>query len=718
MRKIVLLVTILFAVTGLVAAQGQGDVPYGDPGDGGRSSGSNPGVARLSLIRGDVSMQRGDSGDWVATTVNTPIVSGDTVATSDGGRAEIQLDYANILRLASQTQVKIANLSGGQIQVQVVQGYANLSTSGGDAQVEVDTPNVSIHPLRNGKLRIEVNSDSETNVIVREGEAEVSTAQGSTNVKEGEVITVRGTDDPEYKVAQAPGGDDWDRWNGERDGSIRGSEGVRRTNPYYTGAQDLDSYGRWVNVPGYGQVWQPYDQPANWAPYQAGQWVWEPYYGWTWVSNEPWGWAPYHYGRWFYYGTGWYWWPGPITPIYRPVWSPAFVSFIGFGPHVAFGFGFGTIGWFPCGPFDPFFPWWGGGFNRFAVVNIAVFNHGFFHDHDRFFHDGFHGGRFSNFSAAFNNPRVRAGITTVSAENFGRGNARFEHGVDEATLRSARVAQGNLGVVPTRASLSARGFASAPAGIRAGGSTHVFSRTQAANVSSFHEQTARMQEAIRTHGNGVQGNARFGGEAAANNRFGRNDAGTMTRGGATQNGAADRHAGWSTFSGGQGQQRGQVMTGRSGNDTSRYGSHTFGGSNPGNNPGGNGRGGFSGSGSSGSFPQNRSSEGGGWQPPSNSRPRLDLSKPIVVPRGETSARGSNNGGNYSRGYNGGNYSRGYSSSAPYNGGSHSYNSVYNGSRGGNYSGGGRSSGGNSGSRGSSSHSSSGHSSGNHGGGHR
>ena len=569
MRK-VLLVTVLFAVTGLLAAQEQspgdgqpGDAQYGGPADGGQSSGRGPGVARLSVVRGDVSMQRGDSGDWVATTVNTPIVGGDTVATGENGRAEIQLDYANVLRLASQTQAKVANLSNGNIQVQVAQGYANLSTFGGDGQVEIDTPNVSVRPVRNGKFRIEVNADSETNVIVREGEAEVSTAQGSTNVKEGEVITVRGTDDPEYKVAQAPGGDDWDRWNRDRDNSLRNSEGVRRTNTYYAGAQDLDSYGRWVNIPGYGQVWQPNDQSATWAPYQSGRWVWEPYYGWTWVSYEPWGWAPYHYGRWFYYDTGWYWWPGPITPIYRPVWSPAFVTFIGFGPHVGFGFGFGTIGWFPCGPFDPFFPWWGVGFNRFSVVNIAVFNRGFgFHDH---FHDGFHDRRFSNFSLAFSNPRVRAGITSVSAESFGRGTGRFEHGMDEATLRQARVSQGNLGVVPSRESLSARGFTSAPAGFRGGASSHFFTRTQTTAGPSFREQTSRMQEAIRTHGGGVQGNTqgntRFGGEASA-------------RGSTTQSGGGNHSPGWSTFS------RGQQASGQSGNDSGRLGSHTFGGSNP------------------------------------------------------------------------------------------------------------------------------------------
>ncbi|HEY6351850.1 MAG TPA: FecR family protein [Candidatus Angelobacter sp.] len=721
MRK-ALLITILFAVTGLMAAQAQdqarvqapGDAQYdSQPSDGGRSVGAAPGVARLSMIRGDVSMQRGDSGDWIATTVNTPIASGDTVATSEGGRAEIQLDYANVLRLASQTQAKIASLSGGNIQVQVAQGHANLSTFGGDAQVEVDTPNVSVHPARNGKYRVEVTSDSETNVIVREGEAEVSTAQGSTNVKQGEIITIRGTDDPEYKVAQAPGGDDWDQWNGDRDNNIRNSQSVRQTNQYYTGAQDLDSNGRWVNIPGYGQVWQPYNQSANWAPYQDGRWVWEPYYGWTWVSYEPWGWAPYHYGRWFYYDTGWYWWPGAITPYYRPVWSPAFVSFIGFGRHVGFGFGFGSIGWFPCGPYDPFYPWWGGGFNTFSVVDINFFGRGRFRDRDDFRggfrdRDGFRGRGLSNFNAAFNNSRVRAGITSVSAENFGRGGARFDHGMDAGTLRQARVAQGNLGVMPTRESLSARGFASAPAGVRPGASGHFFSRTQTTSGPSFREQTSRMQQAIQAHGGQAQGNARFGGEASANGRFSRNDSINMSRGGTTQNGVGESRPGWRTFSGSQGQNS----------------SHAFGGSNPGNNQprggqgnvNGNGRGGFSGN-SSPNFPQNRN-EGGGSQPPSNSRTRLDLSKPIVVPRGETSAsRGGNyNGGNYNPGNNRGSYSSG----GGYSGGSRG-SSGYSGrsSSGPSYSGGGRRSSSGGGSRGSGggSHSSGGHSS-SHSGGHR
>src|SRR5438309_3587800 len=336
-----------------------------------RSEGPAPAVARVSLIHGDVSTQRGDSGDWGSTSINAPVVRGDQVATGQDARAEIQLDYANILRLAAHSQAKIADLTPKRIQVQVGQGYASYTMlKGSEADVEIDSPNVAVRPLRAGRYRVQVNSDSETDVIVREGEAEITTPQGSTRVRAGEIITIRGTDQPEYKISSAPGRDDWDIWNSDRDHVVRNSESVGHTNRYYTGVNDLDAHGRWIYVPGYGNVWQPY-QEATWAPYQTGRWVWEPYYGWTWVSYEPWGWAPYHYGRWFVHAGFWYWWPGPVHVHYRPLWAPAYVAFIGFGHHANFGFGFGSIGWIPCGPQDYFYPWYGCGFNRIHVTNIV-----------------------------------------------------------------------------------------------------------------------------------------------------------------------------------------------------------------------------------------------------------------------------------------------------------------------------------------------------------
>ena len=56
------------------------------------------GVARISLMDGEVSVQRGDSGEWVAGVINAPLMTGDRIATGQNSRAEIQFDAANLLR--------------------------------------------------------------------------------------------------------------------------------------------------------------------------------------------------------------------------------------------------------------------------------------------------------------------------------------------------------------------------------------------------------------------------------------------------------------------------------------------------------------------------------------------------------------------------------------------------------------------------------------------
>src|SRR5579872_987672 len=118
----------------------------------------NQGVGRISMIHGDVSTQRGDSGDWSAAVLNQPVLNGDKVSTGPGGRAEVQLDFANILRLGSSAQANIATFTHDHIQVQLSQGLANYSVfNESEAEPEIDTPNVAIHPAhKDVMLRIEV----------------------------------------------------------------------------------------------------------------------------------------------------------------------------------------------------------------------------------------------------------------------------------------------------------------------------------------------------------------------------------------------------------------------------------------------------------------------------------------------------------------------------------------------------------------------------------
>lgn len=416
-------------------------------------------VARVSVMKGDVSTQTNGQ-SWTAAAVNAPVVTGDSISTGDKARTELQLDFANTLRLSEHTQANITQLTSSQIQIQLANGMANYSVSGNsDATAEIDTPNVAIRTeKRDASFRILVTGDDHTEVLVRKGEVEITTQQGGTRVSEGQFITIQGVNDQaQYKIGAAPERDDFDQWNTDRDSLILNAASRKHTDPYYVGTEDLDAHGTWSEVPDYGEVWRPSDVSADWAPYRDGRWVYEPYWGWTWVSSDSWGWAPYHYGRWMMIDGGWGWWPGPIygNAFYRPIWAPAYVSFFGGGFGVGFGFGggWGSVGWLPLGPCDHFYPWYGRYGGRFGTYGFDRYNRGGF--------AALHGGnRYSNVNLALHNANFR-GASSVSGRDFGTGRMSA-HVMSHNELQNARFTAGRVPVNPTRQSYSASGRPAAP----------------------------------------------------------------------------------------------------------------------------------------------------------------------------------------------------------------------------------------------------------------
>ena len=430
------LALVLAAITALAQPQ-----PAAGPGD-------PHGVARLSIVIGDVSIQRGDSDTRTAGVVNAPLMAGDIVAAGQGGRTEIQFDSANMARLDSNSELRLAGIAPNHYQVQVGRGTMMFSqVRESHADIEIDTPQVAVRPKQTGAYRISI-FDDHAEITVRVGQAEIYTPGGSETLDPGKTMMVRGNpSDPEFQMVNAIEQDDFDHWNAGRDQQLNRSTSSRRVNPEIYGTEDMDDNGRWVNTPDYGSVWSPTVGP-DWAPYRDGQWVWEDYYGWTWVSYEPWGWAPYHYGRWFFrVGIGWCWYPGPVfSSVY---WSPALVAFFGFGGGAGFG-------WVPLGPFEAIHPWWGRGVygTHVAVVNnINVYN-------------------------TYRNARVAGGVTAVHAADFGHGRIAGAVHVSSAQLRTANLLRGQL-PAPTAASrrFSERAV-SAPVRATNFRNTHFFSRSQ------------------------------------------------------------------------------------------------------------------------------------------------------------------------------------------------------------------------------------------------
>jgi hypothetical protein len=134
-------------------------------------------------------------------------------------------------------------------------------------------------------------------------------------------------------------------------------------NSYIPGLYDLDYYGDWRNLSGYGYAWSP-RVDAGWMPYQMGYWMTDYPYGPTWVSSEPWGYAPYHYGRWAFVGDRWYWIPDTVNTA--PTYSPALVAFVPFGQN--------EIGWVPLGPGDVYVPrYYNAGWQPYYLTNDNLY---------------------------------------------------------------------------------------------------------------------------------------------------------------------------------------------------------------------------------------------------------------------------------------------------------------------------------------------------------
>ncbi len=295
-------------------------------------------VARLSLINGDVSIQRADDKDWLAASVNMPLQTGDYIYSPKGARTEVQFDHSGYIRLSGNTDIGILNLSDKIIQMKIGTGRATLVAN--ELHFEVNTPNAAITPLAQGRYRIEVDNEGNTILTVQKGKAEISTNAGSISITENQKIKIEGDAPPEYEITSADAKDSWDEWNDKRDSVLASVKSREYVPAYVSGVDDLDVYGRWVYAAEYGYIWTPTVVEVGWAPYRTGRWVWRDPWGWVWVSYEPWGWAPYHYGRWaFVPSIGWCWSPGERAVRWR--WRPA---------HVRFVTGPAWVAWVPLGP--------------------------------------------------------------------------------------------------------------------------------------------------------------------------------------------------------------------------------------------------------------------------------------------------------------------------------------------------------------------------------
>jgi hypothetical protein len=339
------------------------------------SANSLPNAARIQRVEGEVALDNTNAGNaeneqWIAATENQPFSVGDRIYTRDNGRASLAFTGRNFARLNPNTSLDVLALNDERTQLALRDGSAMFDVGyldSGDL-FEVATPYGAVDFQQPGLYNVGIDN-GQVLVSVLSGLAQVVGLGGSGQISKGELLTLVGTTAADVVLSQLDGRDagyqvdDYYAYQYPRyyDGRYRDynaylsdpyyfdpyrrNVSYQYANSYIPGLYDLDYYGDWQNINGYGYAWSP-RVDAGWAPYQTGYWYSDYPYGPTWVSTEPWGYAPYHYGRWAFVGDRWYWVPEAtsVTPVY----SPALVSFIPFGQN--------EIGWVPLAPGDVYVP--------------------------------------------------------------------------------------------------------------------------------------------------------------------------------------------------------------------------------------------------------------------------------------------------------------------------------------------------------------------------
>ena len=281
-------------------------------------------VARLNFSQGSISFRPAGEDDWVTAVPNRPMVTGDDLWADENSRAEVHIGSAAI-RLGSKTGITFLALDDRTTQIRLAQGSIILRVRhiDDDDSYEIDTPNIAFTLLQPGEYRVDVSEDgSQTVTNVWHGRGRVTGGGFSYNVVAGQSATFTGNEQHlDYDLGQTSNRDDFDSWAFDRDDREDHADSANYVSREMTGYEDLDEYGDWSYVAGYGPCWRPRAVVADWAPYRFGHWAYVGPWGWTWVEDEPWGFAPFHYGRWASVRGGWFWVPGPV--VVRPIWAPA-----------------------------------------------------------------------------------------------------------------------------------------------------------------------------------------------------------------------------------------------------------------------------------------------------------------------------------------------------------------------------------------------------------
>lgn len=270
-------------------------------------------IVRLSDTQGSVEIDKNAGVGFERAFVNLPITQGTKLRAGANGRAEVEFEDGSSLRLTPNTTVEFSKLtladSGKRVsQVNLVEGMAYVNWLGKD-DLNLNFSRESIALDHSAHFRVDTSTQA-ANLAVFKGDVSVEGPAGKLVVEKKKTATFNPAEDDKYTIAKNVPDQPLDAWDKEAT-SYHDQYARNNTTPYGYGFSDLNYYGAFSNVPGYGMMWQPYFTGVGWDPFLDGAWGYYPGFGYMFASAYPWGWMPYRYGNWVMVpGMGWMWQPG------------------------------------------------------------------------------------------------------------------------------------------------------------------------------------------------------------------------------------------------------------------------------------------------------------------------------------------------------------------------------------------------------------------------
>src|SRR5579862_1850829 len=227
---------------------------------------SNVRAVRLSDVEGKVQVFNGADPAFNQALQNMPAVEGMRYVTGEDGRLEIQFEDGSVARVTPNSSVTLSQLhrnpDGSTVTtIDANSGLSYYELNGHAGLYSVRFGPNAVTPTDSAIFRINLDGNP-VDLAVTHGTVHVIDGQSlSLDVRTNHSVHFDTQTPGQYQQVESVVADTWDQWNSDRDQALATLEENATTarastgNPDDAAWNDLDYYGDWYNVPGYGTGW-------------------------------------------------------------------------------------------------------------------------------------------------------------------------------------------------------------------------------------------------------------------------------------------------------------------------------------------------------------------------------------------------------------------------------------------------------------------------------